>query len=201
MSKLNKLTEGQVAYYSKRLIHYLKGTRRRNGYSQEEVAHLLRLSLSHYRKMETEGYVNDGKTISAIDTLIELGELSGMNLHQFALYLDNPKDLTFDEFIKVKDEAKRELGGFEKKLIALFDLIDDDTRLEFSDIYLSNESDNSKLLRMVKISIFLHELFFKKFSDNQSKLFDAIFEIVYTEFLGKVQARVTRARTFLKNLL
>ncbi|WP_186646421.1 hypothetical protein [Fluviispira vulneris] len=175
------LTDEQKNYYAKRITHYLKGFRSRSQFSPQDTANSLGMSESNYRKLEIDGYPEESKFMSAIETLYAFGSLEDMSLYDFAYYLENPNTRTFSEIKSGTTSQERALFGWEKYLIEKFHNIDIDTRTEYMDIFITQKESNVNLERIIKFSILINEYPFKKMSSENIKIFDALLEYFFSK--------------------
>lgn len=187
------LTEEQTKYYAKRITHFLKGVRNRHQYSAQNIADILEMSLSNYRKLEIEGYPEDSKFMNAIETLCAFGSLDKMTLHEFSYYLDNPNKFLYSEIKNNINQKERNLFGWEKILLEHFHALDLDTRTEYMQLFMSLKNDTSHLERVIKISILLHDFIIEKISNENLKIFDALLEYIFTKSKKKNQNRIDSA--------
>ncbi|KAB8033634.1 hypothetical protein [Fluviispira multicolorata] len=187
------LSEDQTKYYAKRITHFLKGFRNRSQYSIQNIADILEMSLSNYRKLEIEGYPEDSKFMNAVETLCAFGSLDNMSLHEFAYYLDNPNKFLFSEIKNNLSSNERNLFGWEKILLEHFHTLDLDTRTEYMQVFMSHKKDSSDLERIIKISLLIHDVIIEKIGKNNLKLFDSLLEYVFTKSKNKSQHRIDSA--------
>ncbi|BBH54155.1 hypothetical protein [Fluviispira sanaruensis] len=187
------LNDEQTKYYAKRITHFLKGFRNRSQYTTQNIADILEMSLSNYRKLEIEGYPEDCKFINAIETLCAFGSLDNMTLHEFAYYLDNPNKFLYTEIKNNLSPNVRNLYGWEKILLENLHALDLDTRTEYMQEFMSDKNDSSHFVRIVKISLLLHSIIIEKVGKDNLKLFDALLEFVFTKSKNKNQHRIESA--------
>lgn len=124
------LTTFQRQKYQKRLSHFFKEIKHRNGLQSKNLADSLGYTPPKFSLLESDTKPH-GRFINSLDFLAGIASLENMSLFDFVSYLEGKADRFQDE---KPGDLNRPLYTWEKNLLEGFDVVSIKTRREFIDL-------------------------------------------------------------------
>ena len=119
-----------LEFYGKRLVHFLKGLREREGLTQELIAKKINMSQSSISRLDGDKLLD--LSVRTIIGLAALSEMSSMS--SFFLYLEK------------NQTSPTDLAPWQRECLANFLKISDDNRMEFMTKVFHESSERQELL-------------------------------------------------------
>ena len=139
------LTDFQRRRYQKRLSHYFKEIKHRNGLQSKDLADSLGYTPPKFSLLESDTKPH-GRFINSLDFLAGIASLENMSLFDFISYLEGKADRFLDE---KPGDLNRPLYTWEKKMLEAFDVISIKTRREFVDICQNVPKEGKERLELL----------------------------------------------------
>ncbi len=143
--KKQSLTDQQKKKFQRRLSHFFRDYRYRNGLMSKDVAKILGYTPPKFYDLESESRPH-GRFINSLDFLATIAALESKTLSEFVAYLEGKQD-RFEE--EEGTDLIRKLYAWEKALLEAFDPLSTVIRKEFVEFCKKSSTEGKEKLELM----------------------------------------------------